>query len=111
MALVQGEDSESDEEINTDQITLSPLHVPRFSPLRPEQQQKASVVEGEESETDEEDGPGTAATAPLDQPDGRRLHAGFLQPPRPSSHGGSSRDLETSSRGSVESSSTTPPAS
>lgn len=108
MALVQGEDSESDEEINTDQISMGHLHAPRFSPLRPEQQ-KASVVAGEESETDEEDA--GAAAAPLDQPDGRRVHASFLQPPRPSSHGGSSRDLETSSRGSVESSSTAPPAS
>ena len=110
MALVQGEDSESDEEINTDQLSegaLGHLQGSKFSPLRPDQP-KASIVAGEESETDEED---DGSAPPLDQPDGPRAHAHLSQPPGLSSHGGSSRDLDTASRSSLESGPSAPPPS
>ena len=51
MALVQGEDSESDEEINTDQLGEGSLG---YAGTKPDSH-KAGIVPGEESETDEED--------------------------------------------------------
>ena len=59
MALVQGEDTESDEEINTDQLhafTVSPDgSLSGLSSLTNQTATKAGIVMGEESETDEED--------------------------------------------------------
>lgn len=60
MALVQGEDTESDEEINTDQLqhlTLTPDGSLKGFPKLTQQdnRSKAGIVAGEESETDEED--------------------------------------------------------
>ena len=61
MALVQGEDSESDEEINTDQLhalTVSPDgSLSGLSSLTAQSTKAghAGIVMGEESETDEED--------------------------------------------------------
>ena len=61
MALVKGEDTESDEEINTDQLqhlTLTPDGSLKGFPKLTQQQEnrsKAGIVAGEESETDEED--------------------------------------------------------
>ena len=54
MALVQGEDSESDEEeINTDQLGEGSLG---YAGAKPDSH-KAGIVSGEESETDEEGEP------------------------------------------------------
>ena len=95
MALVQGEDSESDEEINTDQLTEGALGYTKgtaYSMINPQ----ASIVPGEESETDEEDD----GAAPLSQPDS-------LRPP-PVSSRSSSRD--SSRRTSLDSTSTPPPS-
>ncbi len=103
-SLVQGEDSESDEEINTDQLTegslgLSPT--PRLTSLQNDPH-KTSIVPGEESETDEEDEGGHA---PLDQTDsGRGLH---LQVPASASQGSS----RTSSRRTSLDSTSQPPRS
>ena len=67
MAMVQGEDTESDEEINTDQIhalTLTPDG--SLTTVPPDTRGKgAGIVAGEESETDEEDEPDGGP----DQPD------------------------------------------
>ena len=73
MALVPGEDSESDEEINTEHLqslVLTPdgsLTGPGYRGLRASQPKGATagIVMGEESETDEEDEEGS-----VDQPDG-----------------------------------------
>jgi len=67
MALVQGEDSESDEEINTDQLTEGSLGYASGSsfPSLQSDRHKTGIVAGEESETDEED----EGTASLDQTD------------------------------------------
>lgn len=58
MALVRGEDTESDEEINTDQLhalTVTPDgSLSGFSSLTT-QSHKTGIVMGEESETDEEE--------------------------------------------------------
>ena len=69
--MVPGEDSESDEEINTEHLqslVLSPdgsLTGPGYRRLMQSSQQKtAGIVMGEESETDEED------EDDMDQPDG-----------------------------------------
>ena len=73
MALVPGEDSESDEEINTEHLqslVLTPdgsLTGPGYPSLMKSPQHKgavAGIVMGEESETDEED------EDSVDQPDG-----------------------------------------
>lgn len=72
MALVPGEDSESDEEINTEHLqslVLTPdgsLTVPGYRGLMRASPQKgaAGIVMGEESETDDE------GEDPVDQPDG-----------------------------------------
>jgi hypothetical protein len=73
MALIAGEDSESDEEINTEHLqslVLTPdgsLTGPGYRRLINTSQQKgavAGIVMGEESETDEED------EDSVDQPDG-----------------------------------------
>lgn len=63
--LVAGEDSESDEEINTDQLTEGSLGYVSGVGLSSLQtgHHKAGIVAGEESETDEED----ESTASLEQ--------------------------------------------
>lgn len=62
MALVRGEDTESDEEINTDQLhtlTVSPdgslSGLSSHAAYQASKAHKAGIVMGEESETDEED--------------------------------------------------------
>ena len=63
MALVQGEDSESDEEINTDQmhaLALTPDgSLTKVQPSPPDVRKSAGIVAGEESETDDEDDEGS----------------------------------------------------
>lgn len=70
MALVHGEDPESDEEINTDQLhtlTVSPDgSLSGISSLTTQTAAKAGIVMGEESETDEED---EGEAGPLEQTD------------------------------------------
>lgn len=66
MAMVQGEDTESDEEINTDQIhalTLTPDG--SLTTIKPDTRGKgAGIVAGEESETDDEDEPDGSTEPP-----------------------------------------------
>ncbi len=67
MALVQGEDTESDEEINTDQIhalTLTPDG--SLTTVQPDtaRGKGAGIVAGEESETDDEDEPDGSTEPP-----------------------------------------------
>ena len=103
MALVRGEDSESDEEINTELLTDSgSLGHGRHRdgaghPSLQSEPGKASMVAGEESETDEEDEEST----PLEQTDS-------VSRPQPSPSQGSSRD--SSRRASLDSTTSTPPS-
>ena len=67
MALVQGEDTESDEEINTDQIhalTLTPDG--SLTTVQPDaaRGKGAGIIAGEESETDDEDEPDGSTELP-----------------------------------------------
>ena len=65
MALVQGEDSESDEEINTDQLGEGSLGYAAGGGTNLESH-KAGIVPGEESETDDEDAPATPGAEQTD---------------------------------------------
>lgn len=56
MALVQGEDSESDEEINTEEMHALALSVDgSLAKIQPSLHKSAGIVAGEESETDNEE--------------------------------------------------------
>lgn len=105
-SLVQGEDSESDEEINTDQLVEGSLDLSPSRKLTSLQTDphKASIVPGEESETDEEDDGGSHP--PVEQTDGGRGQS--LQVPTVAASQGSSR---TSSRRTSLDSTTQPPPS
>ena len=107
--LVQGEDSESDEEINTETMTPS-METSLRRQAAPSHHVRGTlpgVVAGEGSETDEEDG-GAAdlAAASEDQADGG---ATLRLPSSSVSHGSSPRS--GSRRSSGESSATFPPPS
>lgn len=101
-ALVQGEDSESDEEINTDNMPSGMEHR-LSSSSRP---QVPGVVAGEGSETDDEDDSrGTTSASEQTDAGGDTLRV-------PTGPAASDRSTPRSSRrSSIDSSSTLPPPS
>lgn len=109
-ALVQGEDSESDEEINTEHMTpIMETSLRRHPPhSRHARITVPGIVAGEGSETDEEDGASdqTGTSASQDQTDGgATLHVLSSNV----SHGSSPRS--SSRRSSGDSSAAFPPPS
>ena len=118
MALVQGEDTESDEEINTDQLhtlTVSPDGSLSGLSSQLAATAKAGIVMGEESETDEEDEAGGEARS-LEQTDsgGGGISSGDrLSVPGPLAgrSGSGSPGTESPRRSSLDSTSSTQPQS
>ena len=114
MALVQGEDTESDEEINTDQLhTLTVSPDGSLSGLSSQlTAAKAGIVMGEESETDEEDEGGEGSLEQTDSggggiPSGDRLSV----PPLAGQSGSASPGTESPRRSSLDSTSSAQPQS
>ncbi len=117
MALVPGEDTESDEEINTDQLhtlTVSPDGSLSGLSSQLTATAKAGIVMGEESETDEEDeaGGGEGSLEQTDSggggiPSGDRLSV----PPLAGRSGSGSPGTESPRRSSLDSTSSTQPQS
>lgn len=118
MALVQGEDTESDEEINTDQLhtmTVSPDgSLSGLSSQLAAATAKAGIVMGEESETDEEDDAG-GGEGPLEQTDsgggGTQSGDRLSVPPLAGRSGSGSPGTESPRRSSLDSTSSTQPQS
>lgn len=120
MALVQGEDTESDEEINTDQLhtfTVSPDGSLSGLSSQLAATAKAGIVMGEESETDEEDEAGGGEGRSLEQtdsgggggiPSGDRLS---VPGPLAGRSGSGSPGTESPRRSSLDSISSTQPQS
>ena len=107
-AFVEGEDSESDEEINTEHMTASMEITSLRRPAAPRAAGHVpGVVAGEGSETDEEDSRKVASVASSEQPDGATLWVPSGVPNRTS--GGSTP--RSSRRSSGDSSSGFPPPS
>lgn len=117
MALVQGEDTESDEEINTDQ-----LHTLAVSPdgslsglssqLSAQAAAKAGIVMGEESETDDEDEGGEGSLEQTDSGGGGTQSGDRLSvPPLSGQSGSASPGTESPRRSSLDSTSSAQPQS
>ena len=102
-ALVQGEDSESDEEINTEQLTQSSQMRGRGAALKGDSG-KPGIVEGEGSETDEEEGSSGAALT-------EQTDSGMLRVPSIGSRDVSRGSSPRSSRRSSGDSTAVPPPS
>ena len=108
-ALVQGEDSESDEEINTEHLTETSLVHARGTPPKRDGG-RPGIVEGEGSETDEEDGEeGQSGLGPTltEHTDGAMLRVPSAGSRDMSSQGSSPRNSRRSSGDSTA----VPPAS
>ena len=109
MALVQGEDTESDEEINTDQLhalTVSPDgSLSGLSSLtsQPAKSHKAGIVMGEESETDEEDEGGEGELEQTDSGGGIQGGDRLSAPPLSGQLGGGASPTETPRKSSQDS--------
>lgn len=110
-ALVEGEDTESDEEINTEHLTArmetSLRRLGKNTPQKKEGFGKPGIVAGEGSETDEEDEvDGSGGGVPNEQTDGRTIRV----PPigsRDASRGSTPR---SSRRSSGDSTAVPPPS-
>lgn len=118
MALVQGEDTESDEEINTDQLhtlTVSPDGSLSGLSSQLAATAKAGIVMGEESETDEEDEAAGVAEGSFEQTDsgggGTQSGDRLSIPPLAGRSGSGSPGTESPRRSSLDSTSSTQPQS
>ena len=115
MALVQGEDTESDEEINTDQLhtlTVSPdgsLSGLSSHAYQASKAHKAGIVMGEESETDEEDEE-ESSVEQTDSGGGPQSNRDRLSVPPHVGHTGSVSPTESPRRSSQDSSASAPPS-
>ena len=109
-ALVQGEDSESDEEINTEHLTASmETSLRRLATSPPQEKEsfgKPGIVAGEGSETDEEEEEDVDGGVPSERTDGATLRV----PPVGSRDVSGSSTPRGSRRSSGDSSAIPPPS-